>query len=119
MERVAWGLAACVLLLAGCGGGKGASAPAVPAGPVQLNVKEWAVEIGSPAVKAGKVTLQVKNAGSLEHDFVVEGVGKIPLLLPGETRTLELELKPGSYTVLCSLPGHKEAGMQTKLTVSR
>ncbi len=86
---------------------------------MQVTLNEWAVALASGTVKAGKVTFQVKNAGNLEHDFVIEGVGKIPLILPGETKTLVVNLKPGTYTVLCSLSGHKEAGMQTKLTVSR
>jgi len=26
-------------------------------------------------------------------------------------------LKPGTYTILCDIPGHEEAGMKTTLTV--
>ncbi len=132
MRWVAFGLVLwCALVVVGCGGGKetptvgSKKAPVAPVaaagmqGTVQVTLNEWAVALASGTVKAGKVTFQVKNAGNLEHDFVIEGVGKIPLILAGETKTLTVDLKPGTYTVLCSLPGHKEAGMQTKLTVSR
>ena len=36
----------------------------------------------------------------------------------GDTATLKVDLKPGTYDVYCSIPGHKQAGMDVKLTVS-
>lgn len=126
MGRVLFGLLlTCALIISGCGatgssGGAGTAGGAAPAGAVQVTLREWGVELSATSVKAGRVTFQVKNAGNLEHDFAIEGAKeKIPLLLPGETKELEVELKPGSYSVVCALAGHKEAGMQTKLTVSR
>ncbi len=35
----------------------------------------------------------------------------------GGTKTLSLNLPPGTYTFYCSVPGHEAAGMKGTLTV--
>jgi plastocyanin len=35
----------------------------------------------------------------------------------GGTSTVSASLKPGTYTFYCSVPGHREGGMEGKLTV--
>ena len=52
---------------------------------------------------------------------MVQGNGvdeKTPTIQPGKSATLNVDLKPGTYDVYCSIPGHKQAGMDVKLTVS-
>ena len=108
------------LVVVACGGSQ--QTPAAPEAPseVEIILKEWAIEPQELTVKAGEVTFKVENGGNLEHDFVIEGTeGKVDVLLPGDTQTLVVNLSPGSYTVICSVPGHKEAGMVGKLTVSK
>ena len=82
---------------------------------------EFKIALPKTAVHAGRVTFDVQNDGKIPHDLVVEGNGideKTPLLDAGESKTLSVELKPGTYDLYCSVPGHKEAGMDLKLTVS-
>lgn len=64
------------------------------------------------------VKIQVTNTGVLQHDFVVENTDfKTKLLNGGEETDLTLNLPAGSYLYYCSVSGHREAGMQGKLTV--
>ena len=72
------------------------------------------------SAKAGKVTIDFKNPSALEHNVVIEQNGKElsgfePIAEGEESETAEL--KPGTYTFFCSVPGHREAGMEGTLTV--
>ena len=75
----------------------------------------------SATAKAGKVTIEFNNPQSLTHDVAIESssgeeVGKTELIADGSDSTT-VDLKPGTYTFYCSVPGHREAGMEGKLTV--
>jgi uncharacterized cupredoxin-like copper-binding protein len=105
---------------------KGAHAPAPAAAPAghAISVSETEFKVALPAQKVapGKVTFTVRNAGKIQHDLVVSGPGvtgaaKTPLLNPGQTAKLTVTLSAGSYTLYCSVPGHRAAGMAAKLTV--
>jgi uncharacterized cupredoxin-like copper-binding protein len=63
--------------------------------------------------------LEIVNDGQVEHDFVVPELGKgTPDVPPGGVAVLDLAGQPaGTYIVLCSIPGHREAGMETALTL--
>jgi plastocyanin len=70
--------------------------------------------------KAGKVTIDFTNASSLEHNLTIAQGSKVLGATPtfqGATKTLALKLAPGTYTFYCSVPGHRAAGMEGKLTV--
>jgi plastocyanin len=71
--------------------------------------------------KAGRVTIAFTNAASLEHNVTIaQGstqLGATPTF-SGGTRTLTLNLKPGTYTFYCSVPGHRQSGMEGTLHVS-
>jgi plastocyanin len=71
--------------------------------------------------KAGKVTVDFNNPQPLEHDVAIESssgemVGETELVAEGESST-EVTLKPGTYKFFCTVPGHREAGMEGTLTV--
>jgi plastocyanin len=70
--------------------------------------------------KAGKVTIDFHNPAPLEHNVAIEQNGKV--IAQSETiaesdTSVSADLKPGTYTYLCTIPGHAEAGMQGTLTV--
>jgi uncharacterized cupredoxin-like copper-binding protein len=68
---------------------------------------------------AGDVTFVVKNPSTIAHNFVIEGNGvKVASKTIGAKKTQNLTLKglaPGEYQIVCTLPGHREAGMVAKL----
>jgi plastocyanin len=96
------------------GGGSTVSFEADPSG-------ELAYTTTKASAKAGEVTIDFNNPQSLTHDVAIEDssgkeVGKTELIGEGETSTT-VDLKPGTYTYYCTVPGHREAGMEGTLTV--
>jgi plastocyanin len=70
--------------------------------------------------KPGKVTIDFDNPSALEHDVAIEQGGKqiaiSETIAKGKT-SVSADLAPGTYTFLCTVPGHAEAGMEGTLTV--
>jgi plastocyanin len=72
-------------------------------------------------VNAGKVKVEFDNPQSLSHDVSFEDssdedVGATELISDSTTSTT-LDFEPGTYTFYCTVPGHREAGMEGTLTV--
>jgi uncharacterized cupredoxin-like copper-binding protein len=85
---------------------------------VQVTEIEFKITLATPTVHSGTVTFDVKNAGKIQHDLAVQGGPRTPLISPGQSAKLTVTLKKGSYTLYCTVPGHRQAGMVTKLTVT-
>jgi uncharacterized cupredoxin-like copper-binding protein len=85
-----------------------------PAGILSYDTKQL-------STKAGKVTIAFSNPSALEHNVTIaQGstvLGATPTFVGG-VKTLTLDLKPGTYTFYCSVPGHRQAGMEGTLSVS-
>jgi plastocyanin len=97
--------------------GAGASAAkleANPGGQLSYDAKRL-------SAKAGKLTIAFTNASALEHNVTVARgstvLGTTPTFAGG-SRSLTLSLKPGTYIFYCSVPGHRQAGMEGTLSVS-
>lgn len=72
------------------------------------------------SAKAGAVTISFANMSPLPHNMTIAQGSKVLGATPtfqGATKTLSLNLKPGTYVFYCSVPGHRAAGMEGKLTV--
>lgn len=75
----------------------------------------------SLTAKAGKVSIAFANMSPLGHNVTVASasgavVGATPTF-QGGSKTLALNLKPGVYKFYCTVPGHRQAGMEGTLTV--
>jgi uncharacterized cupredoxin-like copper-binding protein len=119
----------------GCGGGGGGSG----GGPA-VRLSDYAIAV-SGVVKVGHVTLAVHNAGPSAHDVVVlrtdlaadaipapggtadasasgvERLGGTDPILPGGKASVTVDLTPGKYVLVCTLPGHYGQGMRQALTI--
>ncbi len=103
--------------------GGGAEPGAAKAGgrPVRVAEKEFSIKLdGGNTLDKGSYTFDVENEGKIGHDLEVVGKGveeKTPLIDPGQTAKLPVDLKPGKYRLYCTVPGHAQSGMDADVTV--
>lgn len=106
-----------------------ASSTPPPAESAKATALKFEVEPGSAlayteksaTAMAGMVNIELNNPQQLSHDVAIEDssgkiVGETELVSDG-TATATADLKPGTYTFFCTVPGHREAGMEGTLTV--
>lgn len=102
------------------------------------------IKADTTKVKAGRVTLEAVNRSKdLVHEVLVvaappdgtelpydaktntiiekrvHSLGEISELKPGARGKLTLNLRAGTYLLLCNQPGHYKSGMWTKLAVGK
>jgi uncharacterized cupredoxin-like copper-binding protein len=86
---------------------------------VPVSETEFKITLASTNFKAGETTFEAKNDGKIPHDLAIKGTGdKTKLIQPGGTADLTVTLKPGTYELYCTVPGHEAAGMRLNITVS-
>ena len=70
---------------------------------------------------SGEDTFVLTNDATVPHNLEIEGngveAGPTDTISGGQTAQLKVDLKPGTYTFFCAVPGHREAGMEGTLTV--
>lgn len=101
-----------------------------------VELKDFSFTPDTATVPAGgEVTLNLKNSGTLEHEYVIIKKGEtvtLPFddddeakvyweneLQPGESATVTYTApsEAGEYQVVCGTPGHLEQHMEGKLVV--
>jgi plastocyanin len=73
------------------------------------------------STRAGTVKIAFANSSPIEHNVTIAQGAKVLGATPtftGGSKSLTLTLKPGTYTFYCSVPGHRQAGMEGTLNVS-
>jgi plastocyanin len=99
-----------------------------PVGPAHVEVTAEDTEafrfvLSRSTVPAGTVILEFVNHGQDEHNLhaIEPSEGSEPGFIPNTASnahaSVTLDLRPGSYTLFCSLPGHEMRGMKSTLVV--
>jgi plastocyanin len=93
-----------------------------PGGTLQLAASptDLAFDTTSLTSKPGKVTIDFDNPAALEHNVAIEQDGKeiaTSATIAESKTSVSADLAPGTYTYLCTIPGHAEAGMEGTLVV--
>ncbi|MCC5947636.1 MAG: cupredoxin domain-containing protein, partial [Nitriliruptoraceae bacterium] len=69
-------------------------------------------------VAEGEITVELTCEDAVNHNFVIDETGEeVVACDPGETATGTVSLDAGTYTFVCTIPGH-ETTMRGELTVS-
>ena len=86
---------------------------------LSVDLTEFAIT-GNLNAPSGHVVIDVTNSGSTEHNLaLVDPAIQGGNLAAGATEQLDLGvLAPGTYEVICTIPGHEGAGMHADLTIS-
>jgi plastocyanin len=104
---------------AACGSEKASRPP----GPNEVVMTEYRFDPRAATVERG-TELTVRNDGQTAHDLtVVQDTSSHRRLvgtdtfLSGDSGKLKVDLPPGSYRMVCTIPGHEQRGMVGTLRV--
>lgn len=82
---------------------------------------QLAYVVSSATAPAGTLEIDSRNASGTPHDIALEEggrlLGKGEVVSNGGVSSVSLDLRPGRYTFYCSVPGHRDGGMEGTLTV--
>lgn len=108
------------LVLASCGATATSSTTASAADTVTFDIElgDMYIKPASIDVPAGKkVILNVKNAGVMPHDVKIDGSTGTAMLEAGASETVEVGPFTQSALAWCTVPGHRESGMELAINV--
>ena len=103
--------------------GKSSEGEAAAAGKkVSVGEVEYKIELPKTDFAAGSYTFDVENKGKIVHNLTITGPSlsneATPDISAGSSATLTVKLERGTYDFYCSIPGHRQQGMEQKVTVS-
>lgn len=111
---------------------------------VEITLKNFSIHLSRTTVRAGTRTFEATNEGPTVHEFEIlsvpngvdpddlpvsdnvadtgsgglKQIDEVEDIAPSTTASLTTALEPGSYVVICNLPGHYKAGMHATFTVT-
>ena len=94
--------------------------PVGPGGAITAELGNFYIDVTDGVAVTGDLEVTVENPSDALHNFEVLGAADgsdIPEAGPGGTDTGTVLVFPGEWTVICNVPGHRAAGMETTMTV--
>ena len=82
---------------------------------------EYKFKLSKSKLAPGAYTFKLENAGKQAHNLTITGPQvsnkATPTIAGGKSATIDVTLVSGTYELYCSVPGHKQLGMDARLTV--
>lgn len=104
--------------LTSCAGAATDTASAEETVVIELELGDMYIKPASIDVPAGQVvTLHIKNVGAMPHDLKVNGIDGSKILKPNQEETITVGPFSTATPAWCTLPGHKESGMEMMINV--
>ena len=88
---------------------------------ITVTETEFKIKLPKTTFAPGTYLFAVANNGKLQHNLTINGPGgkeATPTIAAGSRGSVTASLLKGTYDFYCSIPGHKAAGMDVKVTVS-
>ena len=111
--------AVAAMLITGCGTSSGQAQGTV----VTATETEYKIVLSRASFTPGTYTFVATNHGQLTHSLEIKGPGvngqQLPqLLAPGQSGSMTVTLRQGTYDVFCQAGRHKQLGMNVIIQVT-
>ncbi|HYK01685.1 MAG TPA: hypothetical protein VE974_08005 [Thermoanaerobaculia bacterium] len=89
---------------------------------VLVMLNENSIAVREQAIPPGPAVLTVQNGGKEVHNLFIEGADLSraagDTIAQGGSATVEVNFKPGTYTLYCPIAKHRENGEQVTVTIA-
>jgi hypothetical protein len=118
MTRVALAVGVVAAVVAAVQGAVAMPAPA----RALVSADEFTLTLSRPSIRRGPAIIQLVNGGEDDHDLALRRAGgsrtyRIGIVHPGAIGELDAPLRPGLFTLWCTLADHRGRGMRATLRV--
>jgi len=89
---------------------------------VLVLLNDNSIAVREQAIPPGPAVLTVQNGGKEVHNLFIEGAGLDraagDTIAQGASATVEVNFKPGTYTLYCPIANHRQNGEQVTVTIT-
>jgi uncharacterized cupredoxin-like copper-binding protein len=120
-SRLLLALAALAVALLGAATASYVARASVAKTTITVTEREFHITPSVRRVARGQVRLLVKNAGKYPHSLAIKGAGvskRTPVIKPGKSAVLVVDLRSGTYALWCPVPGHAARGMRATVSIA-